>query len=85
MQGVRFDPKPSQDGEKDKKKKKKSEKKIVVGAGFEPTTLFQTLSLSVAMETSGQLLPNFKLIQAFMHVLFACKYEKDQIRNSREM
>ena len=27
MQGVRFDPKPSQDGEKDKKKKKKSEKK----------------------------------------------------------
>ena len=34
MQGVRFDPKPSQDGEKDKKKKK-----IVVGAGFEPTTL----------------------------------------------
>ena len=27
MQGGRFDPKPSQDGEKDKKKKKKSEKK----------------------------------------------------------
>ena len=39
MQGVRFDPKPSQDGEKDKKKKKKREKKIVFGAGFEPTTL----------------------------------------------
>ena len=39
MQGVRFDQKPSQDGEKDKKKKKKSGKKIVVGAGFEPTTL----------------------------------------------
>ena len=83
MQGVRYDPKPSQDGEKDKKEEEKSEKKIVVGAGFEPTTLFQTLTLSVAMETSGQLLPNFKLIQAFMHVLFACKYEKDQIRNSR--
>ena len=39
MQGVRFDQKPSQDGEKDKKKKKKREKKIVFGAGFEPTTL----------------------------------------------
>ena len=36
MQGVRFDSKPSQDGEKDKKRKKKREKKIVFGAGFEP-------------------------------------------------
>ena len=45
---------------------------------------FQTITLSVAMETSGQLWPNFKLIQAFMHVLFAYKYEKDQMRNSRE-
>ena len=36
MQWARFDPKPSQVGEKDKKKKKeeeKSEKKIVFGAG----------------------------------------------------
>ena len=39
MQGVRFDSKPSQDGEKDKKEEKKREKKIVFGAGFEPTTL----------------------------------------------
>ena len=39
MQGVRFDQKPSQDGEKDKKRRKKGEKKIVFGAGFEPTTL----------------------------------------------
>ena len=37
VQGVRFDPKPSQDGEKDKRKKKSE--KNVVGAGFEPTTL----------------------------------------------
>ena len=28
MQVVRFDPKPSQDGEKDKKKEEKSEKKF---------------------------------------------------------
>ena len=47
-------------------------------------TVFQTITLSVAMETSGQLLPNFKLIQAFMHVLIVCKYEKDQMKNSRE-
>ena len=39
MQGVRFDPKPSQDGEKDKKRRKKEKKKIVFGVGFEPTTL----------------------------------------------
>ena len=39
MQGVRFDSKPSQDGEKDKKRRKKEKKKIVFGAGFEPTTL----------------------------------------------
>ena len=35
MQGVRFDPKPSQDGEKDKKRRKKEEKKCVLGVGFE--------------------------------------------------
>ena len=37
--GLRFDPKPSQDGEKDKKRRKKEKKKFVLGAGFEPTTL----------------------------------------------
>ena len=47
-------------------------------------TVFQTITLSVAMETSGQLLPNFKLIQAFMPVLIACKYEKVQMKNSEE-
>ena len=39
MQGGRFDPKPSQDGEKDKKRRKIEKKKIVFRAGFEPTTL----------------------------------------------
>ena len=45
---------------------------------------FQIITLSVAMETSGWIWPNFKLIQAFMHVLIACKYEKDQMKNSGE-
>ena len=45
---------------------------------------FQIITLSVAMETSGRIWPNFELIQAFMHVLIACKYEKDQMKNSGE-
>ena len=36
------------------------------------------------METSGWIWPNFKLIQAFMHVLIAWKYEKDQMKNRGE-
>ena len=36
------------------------------------------------METSGRTWPNFEVIQAFMHVLIACKYEKDQMKNSGE-
>ena len=47
-------------------------------------TIFQIITLSVALETSGRIWPNFKLIQAFMHVLIACKYEKDQMKNSGE-
>ena len=45
---------------------------------------FQIITLSVAMETSGRIWPNVKLIQAFMHVLIACKYEKDQMKDSGE-
>ena len=45
-------------------------------------TNFQIITLSVAMETSGRIWPNFELIQASMHVLIACKYEKDQMKNS---
>ena len=36
------------------------------------------------METSVRILPNFKLIQALMYVIITCKYEKNQIKNSRE-
>ena len=36
------------------------------------------------METSGQIWPNFKLIQALMCVIVTCKYEMDPIKNSRE-
>ena len=47
-------------------------------------TVFQIITLSVAMETSGRIWPNFELIQAFMHDLIACKYEKDQMKNIGE-
>ena len=43
-----------------------------------------TVTLSIAMETSGRISPNFELIQALMHVLITCKYEKDRITNSGE-
>ena len=36
------------------------------------------------METSGRICPNVELIQALMHVIITCKYEKDSIKNSRE-
>ena len=48
------------------------------------TPCFQIISLSVAMETSGRIWPNFELIQASMHALITCKYEKDQMKNSGE-
>ena len=43
-----------------------------------------TVTLSVAMKTSGCFWPNFELIQALMHVLITWKYEKDPIKNSVE-
>ena len=47
-------------------------------------TVFQIITLPVAMETSGRIWPNFELIQDFKHVLIACKYEKDQMENRGE-
>ena len=38
----------------------------------------------VAMETSGRIWPNFKLVQALIHVIITCKYEKNPIKNSGE-
>ena len=47
-------------------------------------TVFPIITLSVTMETSGWIWPNFKLIQDLMYVIITCKYEKDSIKNSRE-
>ena len=47
-------------------------------------TVFVIITLSVAIETSGLIWPNFELIQALMYVIITCKYEKDPIKNKRE-
>ena len=47
-------------------------------------TVFPIITISVTMETSGLIWPNFKFIQALMYVIITCKYEKDPIKNSRE-
>ena len=47
-------------------------------------TVFHTVTQSVAIETSGRIWPNFEFIQAHIHVLITCKYEKDPIKNSGE-
>ena len=44
------------------------------------TIFFSIITLSVTMETSGWIWPNFKLIQALMYVIITCKYEKDLIK-----
>ena len=48
------------------------------------TPFFPIITLSVTMETSGWIWPNFKLIQALMYVIITSKYEKDLIKNSPE-
>ena len=40
--------------------------------------------LSVAMETSRCIWPNFKLIQAHIYVIVTFKYEMDRIKNIQE-
>ena len=51
---------------------------------LEWTKHFSHYNSMVAMETSGRIWPNFELIQALIHVLITCKYEKNPIKNSGE-
>ena len=48
------------------------------------TPFYPVITLSVTMETSGRIWPNFKLIPALMYVIITCKYETDLIKNSQE-
>ena len=47
-------------------------------------TVFPIITLSVTMETSDRIWPDFKLIQALMYVIVTCKFEKDPIKTGRE-
>ena len=47
--------------------------------------VFPSVTQSVAMETNGCIWPNFELIQALMHVLITCKYDKDPIKIAEKM
>ena len=51
---------------------------------LEWTQHFPNYNSMVAMETSGRIWLNFELIQAFIHVLITCKYEKNPIKTSGE-
>ena len=51
---------------------------------LEWTQHFSHYNSMVAMETSGRIWSNFELIQALIHVLITCKYEKNPIKNSGE-
>ena len=51
---------------------------------LEWTQHFPHYNCMVAMETGGRIWPNFELIQALIHVLITCKYEKNLIKNSGE-
>ena len=51
---------------------------------LEWTQHFPHYNSMVAMETSGRIWPNFEHIQALIHVLITCKYEKNPIKNSGE-
>ena len=51
---------------------------------LEWTQHFPHYNSMVAMETCGRIWPNFELIQALIHVLITCKYEKNLIKNSGE-
>ena len=44
------------------------------------TPVFAIITISVGIETSGLIWPNFELIQALMYVIITCKYEKDPIK-----
>ena len=41
-------------------------------------------SRAVNSAVGGPITPKFELVQALMHVIVTCKYEKERIKNSRE-
>ena len=46
--------------------------------------VFRRLSRAANSAVGRPIEPKFELVRALMHVIIACKYEKDQMKNSRE-
>ena len=46
--------------------------------------IFSDFSRAANSAVGGPIKPKFDLVWALMHVIIACKYEKDQMKNSRE-
>ena len=51
---------------------------------YKPMGIFFRRSRAANSAASGPSRPKFKLVQALMHVIITCKYEKDRMINSRE-
>ena len=45
---------------------------------------FFRLSRAAKSAVGGPIKPKFELVRALMHVIIACKYEKDQMKNGQE-
>ena len=50
---------------------------------YKPMFFFR-LSRAANSAVGGPIKPKFELVRALMHVMIACKYEMDQMKNSRE-
>ena len=49
-----------------------------------PMLFFFRLSRAANSAAGGPIKPKFVLVQALMHVIIACKYENDQMKNSEK-
>ena len=51
---------------------------------YKPMGIFFRHSRAANSAVSGPIRPKFKLVQALMHVIVTCKYEKERMKKGRE-
>ena len=51
---------------------------------YKPMGIFFRLSRATNSAVGGPIKPKFELVRALMHVIIACKYKKERMKNSRE-
>ena len=64
--------------------KNSREKVDTLFSHYKPMGIFFRRSRAANSAVRGLIRMKFKLVPALMHVIITCKYEKDQIKNSRE-